>query len=91
MTHHPDFHRHLVHLVRHPRNDGADGRREPVLERKRLAPVASGQAVFGQLEEAEVAPRNGEAELDEHVGGRGEDDGEDVGEEEVQAGQGLYN
>jgi hypothetical protein len=66
-----------------------DRRGEPVLERKRLASVPSAQAVLGQLEEPEVDPCDEEAELDEDVGRRAEEHDEDVGEEEVEAREGL--
>lgn len=79
----------LVHLLRDARDDGSDGGREPVLERKRLAPVTTDEAVLGQLEEAQVRPADGETELDEHVGRRGEHEREDVGQEEVNPGQRL--
>lgn len=58
--------------------DSPDRRREPVLESKRLAPVASTESVFGNFEETEVHPGNEEPELDKDVGGRAEDESEDV-------------
>lgn len=72
------------------RRDLPDHRREPVLECKGLAPIASEEtAVGGGFEETEVDPGDEESELDEHKGGGAEEDDEDVGDEEVDAGEGL--
>lgn len=73
------------------RRDLPDHRREPVLECKGLAPIASEEtAVGGGFEETEVDPGDEESELDEHKGGGAEEDDEDVGDEEVDAGEGLW-
>lgn len=70
--------------------DIPDDRREPILKRKRFAPIASVQTAIRQrFEETEVNPGDKESELDENKGGRAEEDDEDVGDEEVDAGKGL--
>lgn len=44
-----------------------DGRRQPVLERKSLAPVPSVFSVLGQLVEPKVDPSDEESELDQNI------------------------
>lgn len=60
------------------------------MKRKRFTPITSVQtAIRRRFEETEVDPGDEESELDEYKGGRAEEDDEDVGEEEVDAGEGL--
>lgn len=70
--------------------DVPDDRREPILKRKRFTPITSVQtAIRRGFEETEVNPGDKESELDEYKGGRAEEDDEDVGDEEMDAGKGL--
>lgn len=70
--------------------DVPNDRREPILKRKRFTPITSVQtAIRRGFEETEVNPGDKESELDEYKGGRAEEDDEDVGDEEMDAGKGL--
>lgn len=70
--------------------DVPDDRREPILKRKRFTPITSVQtAIRRGFEETEVNPGDKESELDEYKGRRAEEDDEDVGDEEMDAGKGL--
>lgn len=66
--------------------DAPDRRREPILERERLAPIPSEVAVLARFEESEIRPSDEEPELNKHVGGGTEDEDEDVRDEEVYTG-----
>lgn len=65
--------------------------REPVNKCKSLAAVTAELAVLRKLEEAEVDPGDEEAKLDENERRGAQNDGEDVGDQEVDTGKRLLS